>query len=109
VSGKVINIARGSNGGGGLSTIAIYNAQYNATVIYLHSAPLSGLSVGQSISRGQQIATEAWRGISSSGASHTHVEMRPGRHTNASKSVNDPVLDNPNPTSFWNARGYNVR
>lgn len=108
VSGKVVNVVRGSNGSGGLSTIAIYNATYDKTVIYLHSAPLSGLAVGQSISKGQKIATEAWRGISSSSSAHTHVEMRPGRHTLASKSVNDPNLDNPNPTSFWNARGYKV-
>ena len=29
--------------------------------------------------------------------------------TLAAKSVDDPVLDNPNPNSFWQARGYNVR
>jgi murein DD-endopeptidase MepM/ murein hydrolase activator NlpD len=109
VAGKVLNIVRGANGSGGLSTIAVYNATYDKTIIYLHSAPLSGLSVGQSISRDQQIATEAWRGISSRSAAHTHVEMRLGRHTLAAKSVGDPHLDNPDPTSFWKARGYNVR
>ncbi len=109
VDGKVINIVRGATGSGTLSTIAVYNSTYDKTIIYLHSAPLSSLSVGQSISRGQQIATESWRGVSSSGSAHTHVEMRPGRRTLAAKSVGDPVLDNPNPTSFWNARGYNVR
>ena len=109
VAGKVINIVRGANGGGGLSTIAIYNATYDKTVVYLHSAPLSSLSVGESVSRDQRIATEAWRGISSSSAAHTHVEMRLGRRTLAAKSVNDPHLDNPDPTSFWKARGYTVR
>jgi murein DD-endopeptidase MepM/ murein hydrolase activator NlpD len=109
VSGQVININRGSNGSGGLSTIAVYNATYDRTVIYLHSAPLSGLSEGQNVSRDQQIATEAWRGVGSSGAAHTHVEMRVGRRELAAVSVGDPTLDNPNPTSFWNARGYNVR
>ncbi|MCP9951142.1 hypothetical protein [Actinomadura madurae] len=78
-------------------------------MIYLHSAPRSGLSVGQSIKRGQVIADESWRGVSSSSAAHTHVEMRLGRQTHAAKSVNDPHLDNPNPTSFWNSQGYNVR
>lgn len=109
VSGTVINIARGATGSGGLSTIAIYNAGLDKTVIYLHTAPLASLAVGQSISRDHYIATESWRGVSYSSSAHTHVEMRLGRHTLAAVSVGDPVLDNPNPTSFWNARGYNVR
>jgi murein DD-endopeptidase MepM/ murein hydrolase activator NlpD len=109
VPGKVINIVRGSTGSNGLSTIAVYNSSLDKTVIYLHSAPLSSLSEGDNVSRDQQIAAESWRGVSSSGAAHTHVEMRPGRKELAAKSVNDPTLDNPNPTSFWNARGYNVR
>jgi murein DD-endopeptidase MepM/ murein hydrolase activator NlpD len=109
VAGKVINVVRGSNGSGGLSTIAIYNDTYKTTIVYLHSAPLSGLSKGDKISRDERIATEAWRGVSSSSSAHTHVEMRPGYHTLAAKSVGDPHLDNPNPTAFWNARGYKVR
>jgi murein DD-endopeptidase MepM/ murein hydrolase activator NlpD len=109
VDGQVINIVRGSTGSGGLSTIAVYNASYDRTIIYLHSAPLASLAVGQNVSRGQQIATESWRGVSSSGSAHTHVEMRVGRKTLAAKSVGDPTLDNPNPTSFWNARGYAIR
>jgi murein DD-endopeptidase MepM/ murein hydrolase activator NlpD len=109
VSGKITYIARGHTGSSGLSTISIYNSAANKTVIYLHSAPRSSLSVGQSISRGQTIADESWHGVSSSSAAHTHVEMRPGRQTHASKSVNDPVLNNPNPTSFWHSQGYNVR
>lgn len=106
VSGQVINIVRGANGSSGLSTIAVYNSSLDRTIVYLHSAPLSSLSVGQNLSVGQQIATEAWHGVSSSGSAHTHVEMRLGRRTLAAKSVNDPVLDNPDPTSFWKARGY---
>jgi murein DD-endopeptidase MepM/ murein hydrolase activator NlpD len=109
VAGKIIYIARGANGSGGLSTISIYNASLNKTVIYLHSAPRSSLAVGQSISKGQVIADEAWRGVSSSSGAHTHVEMRPGRQTHAAKSVNDSHLDNPNPTSFWQSQGYNIR
>jgi murein DD-endopeptidase MepM/ murein hydrolase activator NlpD len=109
VGGQVIYIARGANGSGGLSTISIYNASLNKTVIYLHSAPRSSLAVGQQVSRGQVIADEAWRGVSSSASAHTHVEMRLGRQTHAAKSVNDPHLDNPNPTSFWNSQNYNVR
>jgi murein DD-endopeptidase MepM/ murein hydrolase activator NlpD len=109
VSGKIINIARGHNGGSGLSTIAVYNASLKKTIIYLHSAPRASLRVGQTITRGQTIADEAWHGVSSSSAAHTHVEMRPGRQTLAAKSVGDPVLSNPNPTSFWISQGYNVK
>jgi len=109
VPGTVINVVRGANGSSGLSTIAVYNSSLDRTVIYLHTAPLSSVTVGDTVSRDQQIATEAWHGVSSSSAAHTHVEMRVGRRELAAKSVNDPTLDNPNPTSFWNARGYNVR
>lgn len=106
--GVVVRVAYGYNGGRGLSTIAIYNAASNKTIIYLHSAPFS-LKAGQTISRGQQIATEAWRGISYSSGAHTHVEVRDGRQSYASKSVGDPVLNNPNPTNFWNSQGYNIK
>ncbi|MES9604927.1 peptidase inhibitor family I36 protein [Actinomadura sp. NPDC000929] len=109
VAGKIIYIARGATGSSGLSTISVYNASLDKTVIYLHSAPRSSLSVGQSISRGQVIADESWHGVSSSSGAHTHVEMRLGQQTHAAKSVNDPTLDNPNPTTFWNSQGYNVR
>ncbi|MFI7677358.1 peptidase inhibitor family I36 protein [Actinophytocola sp. NPDC049390] len=94
-----------NEGGGGLSTLSIYNARLDRTVIYLHTNPLDGLRVGQSVSRGQRIATEAARGAS---AAHTHVEMRPGRRELAAPSVGDPTLSNPIPTSFWMARGYNI-
>jgi murein DD-endopeptidase MepM/ murein hydrolase activator NlpD len=111
VDGKVIKIIRGANGRGKgkLSTIAIYNAASDTTVIYLHTAPLADLREEMPISRGQQIATEAWRGVTEIVDAHTHVEVRSGRHTGAAKSVDDPVLNNPNPASFWNSQGYNVR
>ncbi|MFI7134732.1 peptidase inhibitor family I36 protein [Nonomuraea sp. NPDC050153] len=109
VAGQVINVVRGSTGRAGLSTIAVYNAASNKTVIYLHSAPVSSLRVGQQVSRGQVIATESWHGVSSRSSAHTHVEMRPGRVTRAAKSVGDPHLENPNPTSFWNSQGYSIR
>jgi murein DD-endopeptidase MepM/ murein hydrolase activator NlpD len=109
VSGQIIYLASGHNGRSGLSTIAVYNASLNKTIIYLHSAPRSSLRVGQQISRGQIIADEAWHGVSSSGAAHTHVEMRLGRQKLAAKSVGDPTLSNPNPNSFWISQGYNVR
>jgi murein DD-endopeptidase MepM/ murein hydrolase activator NlpD len=103
LGGTVTNVVEG---GSSLSTIAVYNATFDKTIIYLHTNPLDSVDTGDSISKGQQIATEASRGA---GATHTHVEMRLGRRTLAAKSVNDPVLDNPNPNDFWRARGYNVR
>jgi len=106
--GVVVRVAKGSTGSSGLSTIAIYNSSYDKTIIYLHSAP-SGISEGQSISKGQQIATESWRGVSNRSSSHTHVEVRNGKQGYASKSVNDSRLDNSDPTSFWNSLGYIVR
>ena len=108
-AGTIVRITYGSCGTNGLSTIAIYNASLNKTVIYLHSAPISGLRVGQTIQKGQRIATESWRGISSSSSSHTHVEVRNGRCLSAAKSVKDYTLENSNPTSFWNSMGYNVK
>ncbi|GAA1661499.1 hypothetical protein GCM10009733_068980 [Nonomuraea maheshkhaliensis] len=108
-AGQLINVQRGSTGRSGLSTIAVYSSSLNKTVIYLHSAPLSSLRVGQTIRRGQVIAKESWNGVSSKGAAHTHVEMRLGRQPRAAKSVGDPHLQNPNPTSFWNSQGYTVR
>ena len=89
-------------------TIAIYNSSYDKTITYLHSAP-SGISEGQTIKKGQKIATESWRGVSSSGSSHTHVEVRNGKQGYVSKSVNDSMVDNADPTSFWNSLRYNVK
>jgi murein DD-endopeptidase MepM/ murein hydrolase activator NlpD len=104
LSGTVTNVVEG---GSSLSTIAVYNATFDKTIIYLHTNPNDSVDIGDSISKGQQIAVEAARGAG--GAAHTHVEMRLGRKTLAAKSVDDPVLDNPNPNPFWQARGYTVR
>jgi len=112
VEGEVINVAHGALGRRCtcfISTIAIYNATYNKTIIYLHAAPLAKLSVGQNISRGEQIATESWRGVTEKRSAHTHVEMRSDRRLRAAKSVKDRDLENENPTKFWNSLGYNVR
>lgn len=89
----------------GMSTIAIYNATFDKTIVYLHSNPLDTLYVGQAISRDERIGTEASRGA---GGVHTHVEMRLGRKTLAARS-SDSTLDNPNPNDFWRARGYYIR
>lgn len=107
--GVITRVSEGYRGSSGLSTIAIYSASTGKTVVYLHTDPVNSLYVGQSISRGQLIAYEDWRGCSSSSGSHTHVEVRDGKRTAAAKSVNDYTLDNPNPTSFWNSQGYQVK
>ncbi|MDO4337277.1 MAG: M23 family metallopeptidase [Eubacteriales bacterium] len=106
--GTVVRIQYGYNGSKGLSTIAIYDSSANKTVIYLHSNPLF-LRAGQKIYKGQQIATQGWRGVSSSRGSHTHVEVRNGKQGYAAKSVGDYKLDNPNPQSYWNSKGYTVQ
>jgi len=105
IGGTVTNVVRSSSSSS-LSTIAIYNATFDKTIVYLHTNPLSGVSTGDSISRDQQIATESDRGAP--GAIHTHVEMRLGRQTLAAVSK-DTVLVNPNPNSFWRDRGYNIQ
>lgn len=102
IGGTVTNVVEG---GSGLSTIAIYNATFDKTIVYLHTNPLDGLYVNQSIARDQKIGTEAARGAA---GVHTHVEMRLGRRTLAAYS-SDSVLDNPNPNTFWQNRGYNIR
>lgn len=107
--GEVVRVAQGSNGSGGLSTIAIYNTATNKTVIYLHANPSSELIKGKKIAKGEIIGTEGWRGVSSASGSHTHVEVRDGIQSYAAKSVNDYKLENGDPTSFWNSMGYNVR
>lgn len=115
VAGTVINVSEGARGSSGLSTIAVYNASLNKTIIYLHSDPQ--IARGATISKGQRIAVEDWRGVSSTGAAHTHVEMRPGRQAYAAESVcsgseignpNDScnILENPNPRTFWQGRGF---
>ncbi len=60
-----------------------------------------GLAAGQVISREQQIATQSWRGVSTAGDGHTHVEVRNGWAQNAHYSVGDPNLENDDPYPFW--------
>lgn len=97
INGTVIRVYNSSSSST-LSTLAIYDEQNNKSVIYLHTANIC-VSVGDSVSQGQLVAYESDRGIS--GVPHTHVEVRDGRQGYASKSVNDPVLDNPNPYPYW--------
>lgn len=100
LDGEITNIVNGYEGKNGLSTIAIYYAPLDKTVIYLHSCPASSIYVGQSISSGQMIATQSWRGCSTASGGHTHVEVRNGWATHAHYSSND-VLESDNPYPFW--------
>lgn len=106
--GVIVRVAKGYRGRNGLSTIAIYDAASNKTVVYLHCAP-TALSPGQSIRRGQYLGYQDWRGVSSASGGHTHVEVVNGKSGYAKKSVNDYRLENSNPTSYWNSKGYIVK
>jgi murein DD-endopeptidase MepM/ murein hydrolase activator NlpD len=88
ISGEVIRVTAGSTSN--LSTIAIYDATNDMTVIYLHSIP--SVSAGQYVNKGDLVGTESDHGIA--GSPHTHVEIRQGRNTGAAKSVLDYTQDN---------------
>lgn len=93
-SGTVI---RSYNPSSGLSTLSIYDSTNDMSVIYLHTTGHK-VKVGDKVSQGQPIAVEGAKGATSA---HTHVEVRKGKRGYASKSVNDYVLDNENPYSYW--------
>lgn len=107
--GVVTRVTEGYTGSYGLSTICIYSASLNKTIVYLHTDPSNSLYVGKTIHKGDLIATESWRGCPSYNKTHTHVEMRTGRRTSAAVSTTNSTLENPNPTSFWQSLGYSVR
>lgn len=58
-------------------TVAIYNAEYDVTVLYLHCEEIE-VRRGDVVEAGAYIAEEGKKG---SGGTYTHVEMRTGRHT----------------------------
>lgn len=99
--GVVTNVKEGSSSS--LSTVAIYYAAQNKTVVYLHLDPT--IAKGATVSRGTVIGREDSRG---NGSIHTHVEVRSGYRTAAAVSSNR-VLENSDPTSFWNSLGYTVK
>lgn len=100
--GVVTNVSEGNSGN--LSTIAIYYAAADKTVVYLHLAPT--VASGSPVKKGEQIGTEDARGAG--GTVHTHVEVRNGYKTNAAVSK-DTTLVNGDPTAFWNSLGYIVK
>ena len=75
ILGGVVTRAGDSNG-----TVAVYNEEYDATVLYLHCRKIS-VRRGDVIEAGAKIAVE---GNKNSGSDYTHVELRKGRHTSSS-------------------------
>ena len=74
ILGGEVTRAGDSNG-----TVAVYNAEYDVTVLYLHCEDIE-VRRGDVIEAGAYIAEEGKKG---SGGTYTHVEMRTGRHTSS--------------------------
>ena len=72
ILGGTVTRAGDSNG-----TVAIYNEEYNVTVLYLHCEKIV-VRRGDVVEAGEKIAVEGDKG---SGTEYTHVEVREGRHT----------------------------
>ena len=72
ILGGEVTRAGDSNG-----TVAVYNAEYDVTVLYLHCEEIE-VRRGDMIEAGAYIAQEGKKG---SAGTYTHVEMRYGRHT----------------------------
>ena len=72
IMGGEVTRAGDSNG-----TVAVYNADYDVTVLYLHCEEIE-VRRGDLIEAGTRIAQEGKKG---SGGTYTHVEMRNGRQT----------------------------
>lgn len=118
IDGEIIRITEGKRSAANenLSTIAIYDKASNKTVVYLHANPIRtgdkdnkpgdiGIYVGMQVKKGQKIAYEDARGTKST---HTHVEVVNGYSRSAKKSSN-AVLENSNPASYWQSKGYIVK
>lgn len=65
-------------------TVAVYNEEYNVTVLYLHCEDIA-VRRGMKVYAGDFFAVEGSKG---SGAAYTHVELRTGRHTTSNKYRN---------------------
>ena len=75
ILGGTVTRAGDTNG-----TVAIYNEQYDITLLYLHCEKIQ-VHRGDVLEAGEWIAVE---GKKNSGGWYTHVEMRKGRHTSSS-------------------------
>lgn len=96
ISGKVIRVTNTSSNSK-LSTLAIYDASNDKTVIYLHIKNIC-VKNGQNVKKGQKVAQEGNR---AAGSAHTHIEVRDGEKKSAAKSVNDYNLENQSPYSYF--------
>ena len=68
-------------------TVAVYNEEYDCTVLYLHTVNIC-VKKGDVIEAGTQIAKE---GKKNAGTVYTHVEVRLGRHEAANKWRNSKL------------------
>ena len=93
ISGKV------TRAGGAYNTVTIYDQNNNKTVVYLHFDSVA-VRQGQYVNKGDLVGYQGMNGAPQ--GSHVHIEVRDGNKTSAAKSVNDPVLNNPNPYDYWN-------
>jgi len=91
VEGEVLRAGHGKD-----NTIAIYNEQYNTTVLYLHTVDVQ-VSRGDRIAAGTLLSYEGSRG---SGDPYTHVEVRFGRRTSPHPYRNH-VLQSDLPYDFF--------
>ena len=73
----VVTRAGDSNG-----TVAIYNEEYDMTVLYLHCYDIC-VRRGDTITAGTKFAVEGKKKISGYNTYYTHVEVRQGRHTSS--------------------------
>ena len=74
-------VTRGTDKNG---TVAIYNAEYDITLLYLHCEN-SIVRRGDTVEAGAMIAKEGKKNIKGGDKTHyTHVELRKGRHTSSS-------------------------
>jgi hypothetical protein len=90
--GEIIRVSNSTS----LSTLALYIDELDITVIYLHS---NFTAKTGKITKGERIGYEDDRGAP--GSPHTHIEIRQGKKTSASKSVGDYTLSNPLPFPYW--------
>ena len=75
ILGGTVTRAGDSNG-----TVAVYNEEYDITLLYLHCEKIE-VRRGDVLEAGDKIAVE---GKKNSGGWYTHVELRKGRHTSSS-------------------------
>ena len=78
----VVTRAGDSNG-----TVAIYNEEYDVTLLYLHCEKID-VRRGDEIEAGARIAVE---GKKNAGLPYTHIELRDGRHTSSNSYRNTKV------------------